>query len=95
MYTVSSEIYDHVAELLIAATAGKNFFSGSVTACDGEVYMRFTATLVIYRDTPTKAGRSGITGMEPVWWECHTLCGGEEILNDFSFATLREHAIGS
>ncbi len=91
MYTVSSEIYDHVAAALVDAIADRSFFSGSVSTCCDEVYMRLTATLVVYRSTGAGEDRGGIADVVPVWWEFHTLCGSEEILNDFSFATLREH----
>lgn len=91
MYRVSSEIYDHVATLLVDAVADKGFFSGSITTCDGEVYMRLTATLVVYRNASAGEGYGEIEDIVPVWWEFHTLCGNEEIINDFSFSTLREH----
>jgi len=91
MYTVSSEIYDHVAALLVDAIADKGFFSGSIATCRDEVYMRLTATVVVYRNTGVGESRGAIADIVPVWWEFHTLCGSEEIINDFSFATLREH----
>lgn len=93
MYTISSEIYDCVAALLVDAISDKGFFSGSVATCCGEVYMRLTATLVVYRNASTEEHRGGIDDIVPVWWEFHTLCGGEEMLNDFSFAELREHIV--
>lgn len=91
MYAISSEIYDHITSLLVDAIGDKVFFSGSVSTYCGEVYMRLTGTLFVYRNASAEGRRGGIDDIVPVWWEFHTLCGGEEVLNDFSFAELREH----
>lgn len=92
MYTVSSDIYIDLAARLADAISDKGFFSGSITTAAGDIRLRLTTTLVIYRERPAEGtGTAGrICDAVPVWWEFHAACGGEELLNDFSFERLRE-----
>lgn len=73
------------------SAAGAEYYAGSIEEYGGEVSWRLTATLLIYRaevQAPDGAGRP-LRDAVPVWWEFHTWVGGEEVLNDFSFDTLR------
>lgn len=73
------------------SAAEAEYYAGSIEEYGGEVSWRLTATLLIYRtevQAPDGAGRP-LRDAVPVWWEFHTWVGGEEVLNDFSFDTLR------
>jgi hypothetical protein len=90
MYEISSSLYLDIADRLVAAIGGKEFFSGVVTVQSGDVECRLICTLIVERSRGVE-GTSfpAISNLLPIWWECHTLIGGEELLNDFCFSELK------
>ena len=95
MYEVSHQLYLELAERLVAAIGRKEFFSGSVSCIAGDVELRLVCTLIVQRSKTQNLERTTteITGVVPVWWECHTTEGSEEIMNDFSFRELLSIAL--
>lgn len=91
MYHLSIKLYEELATALRQELAGKSYYSGSVRVIEGDVETSFTASLIIYRtkEQMPEGALSLITDVVPVWWECHTTIGSEEILNDCDFALLR------
>ena len=91
MYEITPLLYLKVAEALGDAIGNKDFFSGSVTVSDSNVDCRLVCTLVVSRESVSADMGSGtrIIRLSPVWWEFHTYCDEEELLNDFSFNELR------
>lgn len=91
MYHFSIKLYEELAAALRQELAGKSYYSGSVEILDGDTECRFTASLIIYRQSEQlpEGTISPISDVVPVWWECHTTIGIEEVLNDCDFATLR------
>lgn len=87
MYEISSLVYHEIADRLMAAIGGKEYFSGSVCYVSGDTEYRLICSLVIEHGAPASEGRSlrPVTALIPVWWEFHTFVSGEELLNDFSF----------
>lgn len=92
MYETSDRLYNSMAEALIAAIGGREFFAGQVVATDGEVECRLTTTLIIEHcnRAPCDGEERHIAAIRPVWWECATRIGEEELLNDFSLRELIE-----
>ncbi len=91
MYEITDEVYRKMAEELVAKIGPKEFFSGSISVISGDTECRLVATLIVtHGRNEAYAGRRAITSIVPVWWECHTLVGECEMLNDFSFATMLE-----
>lgn len=95
MYAISHQLYIEVAERLMGAIGGREFFSGSVGLVSGDVECKLICTLFIKRSShATSEGRlAEITDIIPVWWEFHTTIGSEEIANDFSFKELIDLAL--
>ena len=91
-YSVSTELYLEVADRIREAVGGGSYFSGTLAFGFGGVECRLTATLIVYRTRVSypEGERDEITDLVPVWWEFHTVDPtSDELLNDFSFATLR------
>ena len=90
MYEVSHQLYLELAERLVAAIGKKEFFSGSVSCIAGDVELRLVCTLIVQRSESQHGERTAteITGLVPIWWECHATEGSDEIMNDFSFREL-------
>jgi hypothetical protein len=81
MYETTPSIYLKVGTMLMEQIGTRDFFSGSVELCDGDVECRLLTTLVVSRDSDD----DGIVSLHPVWWEFTTTLYGEELCNDFSF----------
>ena len=94
MYEFDRKFYERLAGAIVADLDNIYYFSGSETlACDDGTECRFTASLLIYRRAIADrlADTDDIEDVVPVWWECRTFAAtGEEVLNDFDFALLRE-----
>ena len=95
MYHISDEVYDELALALQGRIAGQSYFSGTEECLSGDVRVRLRATLIIYRrrDQRPEGRFEPIVNIVPVWWECHTEWGADELLNDFDFAELKERII--
>lgn len=92
LYSVSSELYLETATRLVETIGLDNYFSGTLLFAFGDVECRLTASVIVYRREerrPEGVG-NGIADLVPVWWEFHTCGDGSEVINDFSFSTLRE-----
>lgn len=92
MYSVSSELYEQVAAALTEAIGARSYFSGSVAASADNAEWRLTASTIVYRERVSlpEGDADAIVDLVPVWWEFHTVAPEGEVLNDFSFARLRE-----
>ena len=95
MYAILPEVYDELAERVACEVGEGSYWSGSVESMCGEVRVLFRATLILYRREDRRPdGRVLLTtDVVPVWWECHTTYGADELLNDFDFPTLRNRLI--
>ena len=95
MYEVSTSLYNHVADKLIAAIGTKEYFSGHIGTNYDNVECELRCTLFIARELEPADGGNfrPITALIPVWWEFHTTVGSEELLNDFSFRELLDIAL--
>lgn len=95
MYTIPSAIYEKAAQNLCDQVGSSSYFSGSIAFTHEDVECRMVLSLIIYhKRTKMPEGRvEMIEDLVPVWWEFHTEIGGEEILNDFDFAILKEYII--
>lgn len=91
IYSVSSDLYVETAERLLEAIGAQSYFSGSLLFSYGDVECRLTASVIVYRRTERypEGPREEIFDLVPVWWEFHTCRDGAELLNDFSFSSLR------
>lgn len=95
MYTISSLLYDETARRLRDAIDGRSYFSGSVRFDFEGTECGLTLSAVVYlsrREMPEGAF-DAIDDIVPVWWEFHTSDEYGEMLNDFSFAALKEHLL--
>ena len=92
MYRILPEVYDELADQLRGRIGGGNYFSGSVECLAGEVRVSLLATIIIRRrdDARPDGEVSLIDDAVAVWWECHTVVGAAEMLNDCDFAQIRE-----
>lgn len=92
IYSVSSELYLETVTRLVEAIGPDNYFSGSLLFAFGDVECRLTASVIVYRreERLPEGVANGIADLVPVWWEFHTCGDVGEIINDFSFSTLRE-----
>lgn len=85
----SPEEYTEVWQTLSKAIGERDYFSGSVTCHHQGFSSHLTTTLIIYRDRTHP--EHPISDVVPIWWEMTTTNSeGEERLNDFSLAVLRE-----
>lgn len=94
MYEISSELYLEVADQLLDHFGDGGYFSGAIELDHGDVECRMLLSAVIYRErVALPEGRTveRLSDAVPVWWEFHTFINGVEVLNDFSFSTLRNH----
>lgn len=91
MYIITSEVYDRLAARLRDAIGESCYFSGSVAVVDGDTECRLTASLIVYRERTASVEDPAecISDIVPVWWESHTTCGAEEMLDDCDFAEIR------
>ena len=92
MYTILPEVYDELAALLSCRIGDGSYFSGTVECLGGDVRISLLTTLILYRrrDERPDGCITAIDEAVPVWWECHTVCGATEMLNDFDFSEIRE-----
>lgn len=83
----SNADYAQVRACLLEAIDGSDFFSATVTSEHPAFESELVATIIVYRNSEGE-----IYDLVPVWWEMHTYDPdtGEELLNDFSFRTLRD-----
>ena len=95
MYPILPEVYDELADRLHGRIGDGCYFSGTVECQSEDVWVELRATLIIYRhDDPRPDGcASLIDDIVPVWWECHTMHGSEEMLNEFDFAEIKSRLI--
>lgn len=93
IYPVPSDLYVEIASRLVEAIGAENYFSGSLLFACGDVECRLTASVIVYRRTERfpEGPCEVIFDLVPVWWEFHTCRDGAELLNDFSFSTLRAY----
>ena len=92
MLNITSEIYRLVADRLRDAVGEAEFFSGTIAVAADVDYTLRTTLLIYRREVSNESGSySAIYDIVPVWWEFHTYIDGDEVLNDFSFNTLREY----
>ncbi|MCH5334541.1 MAG: hypothetical protein J1D86_01870 [Alistipes sp.] len=90
MYEFTTPVYQRLAAKLRDGMGRDNYFSGSVSMCDGDVEIRFIASLIILRGHDDSGGAGPVRAVEPVWWECHTTQGRDEMLNDCDFSFIRK-----
>lgn len=86
------EIYARIASELLVRIEHEHFFSGTINVPYDTYCASLTSTLIIYYKTESlpEGQATVIEDIVPVWWEMHTtLDDGEELMNDFSFSTLR------
>lgn len=95
MYLVSAELYDLAADLLVERIDRSDYFSGTVEFEYGGVECRLTASVIVYRrrEVLPEGEYDRISDLVPVWWEFHTMIGGVERLNDFTFSEIRERLL--
>lgn len=95
MYSVSAELYDLAADLLVERIDRSDYFSGTVEFEYGCVECRLTASVIVYRRREVLPEREydRICDLVPVWWEFHTTIDGVERLNDFTFSEIRERLL--
>lgn len=84
--------YRLVANRLLNAIGSCDYFNGTVKCCHDDFYSSLTVSLLIYKTSPTPiVAMNDTTDIIPVWWEFHTTTPEGEIMNDFSFSTLKEY----
>ena len=91
IYSISTQLYEQVADALLEAIGDRCYFSGAVEFTSEEgVVCRLVTSCVIYR-TPSEMPEgegSRVCSVIPVWWEFHTACAAGVLDNDFSFREL-------
>ena len=92
MYSVSVELYREVTARLEEAVGARGYFSGRIEGETDEVAWRLTLSAMVYRKHVSlpEGDEERIADVVPVWWEFHTTVPEGEVLNDFSFADVRE-----
>ena len=92
IYSVTDALYDELLIRLTDATAETDYFSGTLSFEFEGVACCLTASLIVVR-RPERRPEGEFTRLDdwiPVWWEFHTRTAeGDELLNDFSFDSLR------
>lgn len=94
MYTVSDQLYLEVAERFRSLSCGSDYVSGRIEFdFRDHVWCSMLVSAIIYRKRDRREdGDVWLTSdVIPVWWEFHTTLDEGEVLNDFSFNTLREY----
>ena len=77
MITITKQIYEEIAELLLEKIREKDFFNGTVEYDTDEFYSSLTCTLIICR-----------ASVLPVWWNYDIALIDGEQQSDFSWNTL-------
>lgn len=92
MYSVSTELYREVTARLEEAVGAQGYFSGRIEGETDDVAWRLTLSVMVYRRRVSlpDGDEQRIADLVPVWWEFHTVTPEGEVLNDFSFAEVRE-----
>lgn len=92
IYSISSDLYDEVKQRLVEAIGDRSYFSGSVSFDYGALQCRLVVSCFVHRrrDEMPEGVALPVCDLVPVWWEFKTTEGIVELLNDFSFSTLRE-----
>ena len=95
MYEISSQIYEKTAQKLCNLVGGNGYFSGTLEFAHEDIECRMVASLIIYRKKVEMPEGlfDVIDDIVPVWWEFHTVIDGEELINDFDFARLKEYIL--
>lgn len=93
MIEISTEIYQAIARRLKAAVGDTNYFNGTVEYETEEFYSTLTLTSIVCRrnESLPEGDFSRIADLVPVWWEFSTVQECGEVLNDFSFAELKQY----
>ena len=94
MYTISDELYIEVAERFRSCCLGLDYASGVIEFdFDDMIRCRMLVSAIIYRrcDRRDDGDVWLVSDVIPVWWEFHTTLDEGEVINDFSFNTLREY----
>ena len=91
MYTILPKLYQHVATYLVDLVGQRGYYSGTFEFEFEGVFCEMTLSAVVYHQSQPDVGYThcAVTDIIPVWWEFHTYCDEEELLNDFSFNELR------
>ncbi|MFR9524422.1 MAG: hypothetical protein SNH94_07605 [Rikenellaceae bacterium] len=90
MLIINSTLYERLADLLVDAIDGKEFYSDAIYFEDDQAQYCFSATLMIYYREHRFPERNEmqVENIVPVWWEFHSITSEGELLNDFDFALL-------
>lgn len=93
MYEVSDQLYLEVADRLRSLFGDGDYFSCRLEFEHDQTICRMLLSAIIYRHTHRREEGDVrlISDVVPVWWEFHTTLSDGEVLNDFSFNTLREY----
>ena len=91
MYDVSSVIYGKVAEMITERIGRSDYVSECLEFEVDGIQCRFLFSAIAYRRRLylPEGECDELSDLVPVWWEFHTYCDEEELLNDFSFNELR------
>ncbi|MBE6177784.1 MAG: hypothetical protein E7149_04685 [Rikenellaceae bacterium] len=92
IYSVSVTLYEELKSRLMDAVGDRPYFSGSISFAYEQMSCRLVVSCFVrHKVLEAPEGRFlQVTDCVPVWWEFHTEEGAVELLNDFSFNTLRE-----
>lgn len=92
MLQINQLLYEQLAELLVDAIDGKEFFSDEIYIAQPQADHSFSATLMIYykEHIYPEGARMQINNIVPIWWEFHSDTAQGEVLNDFDFNILKE-----
>lgn len=93
IYSVTPELYEETAVRLAEAIGSENYFSGTIAFAFEDAECRLTASVIVYRSRVVQpdAISDVLSDLVPVWWEFHTFCQGDVMLNDFDFTELRRY----
>ena len=93
MYEVSDQLYLEVADRLRSRFGDGDYFCGRLDFEHEQVVCHMVLSAVIYHHIHRceRGDVRLISDVVPVWWEFHTILADGEVLNDFSFNTLREY----
>ena len=93
MYEVSDQLYLEVADRLRSRFGDGDYFSGRLEFEHEQTVCHMLLSAVVYHQSHRceRGDVRLISDVVPVWWEFHTTLPQGEVLNDFSFNTLREY----